>query len=188
MKKCQGCKKKLNDILFPEQWNKKHQKYYKLSLCRPCFRKMRRETYNDEGIKKSRDKYWSKGYYGWNNGWEKYMSQKDTEYFRELERTEWVLKVENLNEVSRLISDKFFQFRKFDKNKEKKIEKNLFARVIKERNRTRKYKKNENPKDIVSEVFLYQINMLCRQLFFRSYESEWSKKIYNLIKHHRIVN
>ena len=181
-KKCIKCKKLLDIKFFSSQWNKRNQKYDLHPRCRPCFRMHIQETYNDPGNIKIRNKYLYKGYYGWNIYWERYMCMKDGEYRLEASRVVWTKKIENITEISRVMVDKLFKYRK-KIIPENLIYKRFQKRVLKELSKHRKF--SGIPYDVVQQVIYYKLMTSEGKEYHEINLSSWDKKMHEMTKHTR---
>ena len=184
-KKCLRCKKILSLEFFPTQWNKKHQKYYPLPRCRECFNEIQRENYNNPRVRGYRNKYFSKGIFGWTPKIINHLGIRDTALKRDASSNIWDKKCDNLGEISLNMSSKQFKFRKFSKKNDDELYKKFVKRVIKDMKRNQKI--IGIPNDIVQQSFYYKISMIERGIISKFNENIWDKKMYQMIKHYRIL-
>ena len=83
------------------------------------------------------------------------------------------------------MSSKQFKFRKFSKKMMMNFIKNFVKRVIKDMKRNQKI--IGIPNDIVQQSFYYKISMIERGIISKFNENIWDKKMYQMIKHYRIL-
>lgn len=166
-------------------WNEIHQKLYPKPRCKKCFRKMQRENYNNPKEKGYRKKYFSKGIYGWTPKIINHLGIRDTALKRDASTNIWDKKCDNLGEISLNMSGKLFRFRKFLKKNNDELYKKFVKRVIKDMKRNQKI--IGIPNDIVQQSFYYKIAMIERGIISKINENIWDKKMYQMIKHYRIL-
>ena len=171
----------LNIKLFPMHWNEKHQKYYPKPRCRKCFNAMQKDNYNNSDFKRYRDKYFSKGFYGWTIFKERYLRRKDDQIKRYSIRNIWESKADNLTEVFNMMGNKQVLFKKPLKNRDHINFKKLVKRVIKDMSRNQKIK--GIPDDIIQQTFYYKIANMDRIYNYKNNLNDWDKKIYDISRH-----
>ena len=101
IKKCKVCGQIKDIKFFGYQFNKKQQKHYITPACKQCISERQRRYRKMPHHIKTREKYNSKGFYGWNIKLERELTRTNHR-IQSLEfRNDWEKKCDNLGEISR---------------------------------------------------------------------------------------
>ena len=179
-KKCIICLKTLSIESFPKQWDQKIQKYYTRDRCIKCWQIRQKEYFKNPAYKKTREKYWSQGFYGWNIKLEEAICRRDNRLKNEALLNIWEKKCDNLSEISSVLSNIFNRKKFLPRETEQQLYLKLVERVKK--NMFIRLSRKITELDLITETIYSRISATQRMLMQRYSRNIWKKKVYYIEK------